>query len=312
MRTPPKLAIPDSAVLVTAEVQKLLRAAGAIGRIPTPRADILETLKLVQVGQLDLAEYELSRSQKAAETFHRALRKLYGFFDRRTQVVYVSPDLHASKRTFTTYHEVTHRILPWQNFRYTEDDKQTLLPSCEELFESEANFGAADIMFQCNSFETEARDFELSVDSALHLADRYEASCHSSLRRFVERNHRPCTLLVLKRTTRTNPCGGMSFLISHAIPSDSFTLQFGEPFSSVFINPEDELGRIVNSEADGEIELIDIKGFRHTFTVELFTNQYSHFVMIYPQIARRTRKKVIRIVPPTGLATTIVERRGFL
>lgn len=311
MRTPPRLAIPDSALLITAEVQKLLRAAGAMGRIPTPRADILDTLKLVQIGHLDLAEFERSRSQKAAETFHRTFQKLFGFFDRRTQVIYVNPEIHASKRTFTTYHEVTHRILPWQNIGYTEDDKDTLVPSCEELFESEANFGAADIMFQGNSFEVEARDFELSVTSALHLADRYEASCHSSLRRFVERNHRPCSLLVLKKTARVNPCGGVSFRISHAIPSPSFTLQFGEPFPSPFINPDAELGKIINSDADGEIALTDIKGFRHPFTVELFTNQYTHFLMLYPQNAARARKRVVRIVP-TDLTFTMVERRGFL
>lgn len=311
MITPPKLATPDSASLVTAEVQKLLRAAGAMGRIPTPRADILETLKLVQIGHLDLAEFELSRTQKAADTFHRAFQKLYGFFDRRTQVIYVNPDIHASKQTFTTYHEVTHRILPWQNFGYTEDDKDTLVPSCEELFESEANFGAADIMFQCNSFEAEARDFELCVTSALHLANRYEASCHSSLRRFVERNHRPCSLLVLKKTTRVNQFGGVSFRISHAIPSPSFTVQFGEPFPAPFINPDDELGKIVNSGADGEIALLDSKGFRHPFKVELFTNQYSQFLMFYPQNAAPARKRVVRIVP-TGQTFTMVEQRGFL
>lgn len=311
MRTPPKLAVPDSAVSITAEVQKLLRAAGAAGRIPTPRADILQACQLLEIGELDLNEFEISRRRKLSETFHRALKKVQGFLDRRTQIIYVDPLLHASRQTFTAYHEVLHRILPWQNVQYTEDDELTLSAECRNQFESEANFGAAEILFQCNSFETEARDFELSVSSVLHLADRYEASIHSTLRRFVERNHRPCALLVLKRTTRANPGGGVSFLISHAIPSPSFTLQFGMPFPPAFINPDDELGTIINSDADGEIGLLDFKGFRHPFVVELFTNQYRHFVMIYPQKAERARKKVVRIVP-TGQTFTMVERRGFL
>jgi hypothetical protein len=88
-------------------------------------------------------------------------------------------------------------------------------------------------------------------------------------------------------------------------------LQFGVPFPTVFINPDDELGTIINSEADGEIGLLDIKGFRHPFTVDLFTNKYRDFVMIYPQKAERVRKKVVRIVP-TGQKFTMVERRGYL
>jgi hypothetical protein len=75
-------------------------------------------------------------------------------------------------------------------------------------------------------------------------------------------------------------------------------LQFGVPFPTVFINPDDELGTIINSEADGEIGLLDIKGFRHPFTVDLFK-------------AERVRKKVVRIVP-TGQTFTMVERRGYL
>src|SRR5271157_4563805 len=204
MRTPPNLAIPSSANAVTDEVRKLLRAAEVGRQLPTPKAQILACTRLVEMGELNLAEYDQSLHEKASEFFYRAMEKVVGFLDRRTKQFYVDPQLHHSRKTFVTYHEVIHRIIPWQHFECTTDDDFTLNPDCETLFESEANYGAAEILFQCNRFEEEARDYDLSVASALHLADEYEASCHSSLRRFVERNHRPCLLLILSPTSRVN------------------------------------------------------------------------------------------------------------
>ncbi len=148
-------------------------------------------------------------------------------------------------------------------------------------------------MFQCDRFETEARDYELSVPSALYLSEKYDASCHSSLRRFVERNHRPCLLLVLKATSRTNTDGGTSFFISHSIPSVPFSLQFGDPFNHPFINPDHELGRILNSGTQGEISLSDLKGFCRPCVVEPFSNQYTLFAMIHPKDNSRTTRTVL-------------------
>jgi len=248
---------------------------------------------LVETGELDLAEYEQSFSEKASGFLYKAMKKVLGFLDRRTKQFYVDPQLHNSRRTFVTYHEVIHRIVPWQHIEYTEDDDVTLNLSCDTLFESEANYGAADILFQCDRFEVEARDYDLSVASALYLSEKYDASCHSSLRRFVERNHRPCLLLVLKPTTRTNADGGTSFFISHSIPSPPFSLQFGDPFSNPFINPDQELGKIVNGGSQGEIGLSDLKGFCRTCMVECFNNQYSLFVMIHPKSNARSRRTTL-------------------
>ena len=292
MRTPPKLGIPASADPVTAEVRKLLRAAEVGRRLPTPKAQILACTSLVETGELNLEEYERTLSEKASEYFYRAFRKVVGYLDRRTKVIYVDPQLHDLRKIFVTYHEVIHRVAPWQHIVRTEDDDLTLDPACEELFECEANFGAAEILFQCERFEEQARDYDLSVASALHLATEYEASCHSSLRRFVERNHRPCLLLVVHPTRRQNADGGRSFFVSHAIPSAGFTLQFGEPFSQPYINPDQELGRIINS-GGGEMGISDLKGFSRVCVVEPFNNQYRHFAMIYPKDTARSRRRVL-------------------
>jgi hypothetical protein len=298
MRTPPKLVVPPSAEAVTAEVRKLLRAAEVGDLLPTPKAQILACAHLVETGELDLTEYEQSFSEKAAGFLYKAMKKVLGFMDRRSKTFYVDPQLHDSRRTFVTYHEVIHRVVPWQHIEYTEDDELTLNDlnlnlNCDTLFESEANYGAADILFQCDRFESEARDYELCVASPLLLSGKYDASCHSSLRRFVERNHRPCLLLVLKPTSRTNADGGTSYFVSHSIPSNPFTLQFGDPFNHPFINPDQELGKVLNNGGQGEMGLSDLKGFCRLCLVECFNNQYSLFVLIHPKDVSPSRRKVL-------------------
>jgi len=293
MRTPPQIAIPASSAEITDEIKRLLRAADVLGTIPTPKDRVLNCAKLVETGELDLREYDGSLREKASGFFHKVLGKVLGFLDRRTHEIYVDPMLSESRRIFVTYHEVVHRLLPWQNAIYAEDDHATLSSSCSAVFESEANFGAADILFQCERFEFEARDYELSIPSALYLSEKYAASYHASLRRFVERNHRPCLLLVLKPTRRQHSDGATSFCVSYSVPSPAFTLTFGDPFRLQFINPSDELGKILNHGNRGEITLVNFKGFQITCQVESFTNKYHIFLLISPKVQPAARRRIV-------------------
>ena len=290
---PPQIAVPQSSDAITVEVKRLLRAAEVMKDLPTPKGRILACARLIETGDLDLEEYEESLSDKAAGFFHRAMGKVRGFLDRRAELIYVDPQLQDSKKLFVTYHEVIHHVTPWQRFVYTEDDDQTLSGECRALFETEANYGAAEILFQCERFQRELRDYDVSVPSALYLAQKYGASYHSTFRRFVERNHRPCLLLVLKATARENVGGGTSYYISYSIPSPSFVLKFGDPFAQQYINPSHELGKILNKGRDGEIVLSDLKGFCQPCSVESFCNNYHVFVMIYPNDLKRSRRSVL-------------------
>ena len=293
MKTPPKIATPRSADAVTAEVRRLLRAAEVRDQVPTPKSAVIACAQLVETGELDLAEYEESLSERASDFFHKAISKVLGFLDRRTKIIYVDPGLHDSRKTFVTYHEVVHKIAYWQHFTLTEDDDVTLSLECETLFEAEANYGAAEILFQCDRFEAEARDYEMSIDSALYLSQRYDASYHSSLRRFAERSNRACLLLVLKPTRRKHEDGTTSFHVSYSIPSKPFTLQFGEPLDLAFIEPDHELGRILNNGSHGEILLQDLKGFSRPCQAECFSNQYHRFVLLYPKDMPRSGRVVV-------------------
>lgn len=306
MKPPARIATPESAAQVTREVKRLLRAAEIRNELPTPREEILKCVKLVETGEIDLAEYEATRREKALRLFHRAVSKVLGLLDRRSEIIYVDSGIYPSRRNFVTYHEVTHKILPWQRIiTITEDDELTMSSECEELFEAEANYGAAEILFQCERFEQEARDYNLSIGSALSLAASYDASCHATLRRFVERNHRPCLLMVLTPTSRQYGDGRASYYVVYCVPSGSFTAGFGEPFGEVFVNPGSELGGIINGGSEGEITLRDVSGFYRLCDVEVFNNNFNTFVLIYPKQAHVSRKTVCLKINGVPLPTPL-------
>jgi hypothetical protein len=291
MKRPPiQIATPTSALDVSEEVKRLLRASGVKDQLPTPRSEIIACARLVESGEIDLEEYKATFLDRTTTFFHKSLSKVLGFLDRRSEIIYIDRSIHDSRQLFVTYHEVVHKILPWQQFEFTEEDESTLSRQCKDIFESEANFGAAEILFQCERFDTEARDYNLSVKSALYLADRYDASCHATLRRFVEGNHRPCLLLVLKPTSREYCDGRTSYFITYSIPSSPFTAEFGEPLDLKFINPSQPLGKILNgTTGHGEIVLSNVNGFPKTCMVEMFSNNFNTFVLIYPKDIGRSR-----------------------
>jgi uncharacterized protein DUF955 len=289
---PVRIATPDSAADVTNEVKRLLRAAGVKTQLPTPKEEILACQRLVVTGELDLAEYEATLSEKALRFFHKASAKIIGILDRRSHIIYVDPHAHDSRKLFVTYHEVTHSILGWQRIILTQEDEVTLSAECENLFEAEANYGAADILFQCDRFEKEARDYELSMESALYLSARYDASRHATLRRFTERNHRPCLLMVLTPTQREHSDGRKSYYVVYSIASVSFVDEFGNQPDLTFVNPGHDLGKILNNGLQGEIALSDTRGFLRTCRVQAYSNGYNMFVLIYPNQSISSRKIV--------------------
>lgn len=274
-------------------MRRLLRAAGVADRLPTPKAEILACARLVERGEIDLAEYEATLKDRALRVFHRAAAKVLGLLDRRTNIIYVDPQIHDSRKLFITYHEVAHKILPWQKIIVTQEDQFTLSAECEDLFEAEANSGAADILFQCARFEDEARDYDLSIESALHLGNKYDSSGHAALRRFVERNHRSCLLMVLKQTLMEHSNGQRSYYVVYSIPSASFTDEFGDPLNLKFVNPGHLLGEILNNGGQGEIALDDLNGFSRTCAVQTFCNGFKTFLLIRSRQRRSSRNIVV-------------------
>ena len=67
--------------------------------------------------------------------------------------------------------------------------------------------------------------------------------------------------------------------VVYSIPSATFTEEFGDPLDATFINPLDDLGRILNNGDSGEIVLADLKGFARTCFAQIFCNKYKTFAL---------------------------------
>ena len=176
------------------EVEKyarfLLREAGADGSLPTPVPEIIECADLIVDQNVDLKKIHDSFISRGLRFLKSALGKLRGIIDLRENVIYIDMSVLPQRQDFIKLHESAHKVLPWQRelYQVLEDSNITLGLHTRELFEQQANQFAADVLFQVDRFEKEAKDLPLGIKSPILLSKRYGASCHAAIRRYVEKN----------------------------------------------------------------------------------------------------------------------------
>ncbi|MYF24205.1 MAG: ImmA/IrrE family metallo-endopeptidase [Nitrospira sp. SB0678_bin_10] len=180
---------PESAEEVSKYARKTLRAADAIGRLPTPIDNLLAA---AQIGNLKLDE-EVKQSFAARlkgiarKEFYSMWQKIRGIADLRERVTYVDNNTTPQRIRFAMGHELGHEVLPWHRLdpgRF--DDEKSLTWEAEEIFDTEANFFSAEVIFQGSNFTRIVRDYAVRFDSIFHLADMHGASRHSTAWRYVE------------------------------------------------------------------------------------------------------------------------------
>jgi hypothetical protein len=277
--------------------ESLLRKAGVRGDAPTPVDEIVETADLVIAQDVDLGDVSVELVKKAGSAVRRAFSKLLGMVDLRTKTIYLDLGVLPAKRGFIKLHETGHKVLPWQKDTYLcLDDETTLSPEIHEVYERQANHFASTVLFQGGRFDQEARELPLALKSAMHLAKRFGASVHATLRRFVERNHRACALLVLERLQVPEQSTGSVLRTKTVVESKRWMRWCGEvdwpeyltedfPATAPVLRKRKfmEDGQLVLSYSDGEhIECV----------FHLFDNTYNPLIFIYPKMekaATRTR-----------------------
>ena len=184
------------------QVDRLLRAADAYGRFPTPVDDLVRASQLSEADDYVLDESLISKAPAYLRTLLRSARhKIRGLIDRRARVIHISPAIeHEGKRRFVKLHETTHQILPHQQDLLYADDHETLSRSTSRLFEREANQGAAELLFQRDLFARDAADLQISVAAIWELAARYGSSFHAAARRYAETHPAAVAAIVLEPT----------------------------------------------------------------------------------------------------------------
>lgn len=274
--------------LIRQHAEKALRAADALGSIPTPVDLILATARIEVSDDPVLDEDFLANLRiRAGRALRRALSKVLGILDAAARIIYLDKSLLAVKRTFLKLHETAHALLPWQRnlFVVAEECELTIAPEVADLFEREANAFASDVLFQMNSFSSEANDHEFNILVPVRLAKRYNASIYSSVRRYVTGSTKACMVLVLEPPQLCSRRGYVAKL-RRDVMSPEFAQRIGPLDWPDEFDPDDQIGAMIP--VDGrkmsrprEIVLQDCHGIRHRCLAEAFTQTHHVFVLIH-------------------------------
>lgn len=192
------------------------------------------------------------------------------FLDQKR--ILIDEELPKPKIRWTEAHEVTHSILPWHHEFLIGDSAITLSPTCHEMLENEANYGAGRLLFLQEHFAQEALSVRRELKSVQDLAKRYGNTITSTLWRFIEHLEVPAFGLVSGHPARVGPAEPVRYFIR----SKSFT----DKFSQI---TEAGLMRMVRSycgpQGGGPLgyatyPLTDDSNLRHEFQLETFFNRY--------------------------------------
>lgn len=289
----------------------LLLKAGANGRFPTAVDDLLAAADLVEPSESLLAETALAQAPRhLREAIARLTRKVEALLDRRAREIHLHPDIELDgQRAFKRLHEVSHDLLPWQSALAFADDNLTLSWSTKLLFEQEANQGAAELLFQRDTFRQVAADYDIGIAAVIELASMFGASIHATFRRYVEtHNHRVAGIVLDPRPVRREPT---AFRRREVVGSTSWIDRFGttsdwprqmSETEYPFLVPLASTWGVVDKTF--EAKLTDGGGVERPLKVEAFSNTYSIFVLLWRPKRRLAKKRRTLVLPGSSSPTS--------
>jgi len=297
----------DSGANIARRTEKLLRAADADDRLPTPVEDIVAAAQLAEAEDSWLSESALAGvPEYLAKKMRRLRGRIDAALDRKEREIHINPDIeHDGQRRFKTLHEVSHDIFPWQQDLGYADDSYTLSWNTRLTFEQEANQGGAELLFQRELFQVMAADHEIGFAAITDLANQFGASIHASFRRYVETHKRPMAGLVLDNS----PCDvdPVAYRRREGISSVAWTERYDHPSGW----PKVLSGRPYTFVDDVRcltgIGLVkptmnypDLNNEPTELRVELFSNTYKVFVLLWVPPRRQALKRKRVLVPSTS------------
>ena len=214
-------------------------------------------------------------------------RRVRALLDRKSREIHLHPEMDiAAQRVFKKLHEVAHDAYPWQKELAYADDDSTLAWSTRVLFEREANQGAAELLFQRNIFDDVASEYRLGMASVLGLAEQFGSSIHATFRRYIEASRASVAGLVLEPSPAT--LVPLTYDRHEVIHSRAFSNRMGPP--SVWPRrlefPQFDFLELVRQTKTGVhrastfLELPS-SARQTVLTVEVFTNFYTKFVLVW-------------------------------
>ena len=270
----------------------LLNKADALGQFPTPVDHLVRTAKLVVNQNLSLGDNQNilpkfnSKLGKIARQPIHSVKKLLGLLHVPSGEILIDHSQHKNRIKFIKLHETGHGFLPHQKsmYEFMEDGEFEISPETNDLFERETNNFAAEVLFQLDTFEKIAADYENSIKTPIDLSKHFGASIYASMRRYVQ-SHFASLALGVYNLPKTREGGKESSLRRMPMYSPSFIKKFGQAKFPNPCNRNDFLGEILVS---GKLEthhrtiLPDVNGDFYEAALHVFSNSYEKFIMLIP------------------------------
>ena len=263
-------------------VQHLLRESGQQEREAVNPAEILSLLGLRHIGVDFNVELPPQTWDVGAQP-----RAILSFGDR---LVATDSKLIDVRARFSVLHEVAHYVLPdHQHTLYVCDAAGMSFRTRLEL-EREANEFAAELLFHGDRFTLAANSHPIAAPTVKQLADRYMASFEATARRMVERNFRPCMLIVFARrngTAQIDIDRPAVWTKTYVVASPAFKATYFADVQAIVV--PDEIVAVVTQPgrdiAEGhriEGTVRNRTGEQIPFEAEFFFNQYNIFCLLIP------------------------------
>lgn len=297
---------PDILGAVRPVADRALRLADAYGRVPTPLDDVQAALSAPPAQDL----FNGSGLPPVFQEIARRLRgTILGALDMREHVVYIDRFQAEPRQRFIQGHEIGHLALPWHRGAYYGDDSYALDEQTCDGLEDEANGFGADVIFQGDRFTVEAGDYRLGIHAPLGLADRWGASRHAAVRRYVELNRHRCGLLVIGRYVVHDAGGGEAVRILGTVESPAFRRRYGPLAQSVSPTlsavrsslARDALQMLRDEIADPVVagsERIEVGSGPHDFSYELTWNRWVVLAILFDRPAIQPLRRVRTVWTP--------------
>ena len=281
-------------------VERALHDAGVVDEFPTPLGELQRVLGIEQV--VSIGDLPDPPKEKRPPRWKRIL----GALIYRERTIFVDFSQGEERSNFTEAHETAHQMIPWHEDAFILDHEATLFRDVKDGLEEEANYGATALIFQNGRFHRRALEYERSISTPILLAPDYRASCHATIRHYVELHPEPLALLITGRY-RNGGC----LPIWQAVESDLFREQYGplgrhfpaqrldHPRSLIEI-AEEAMGLTLKPPTC-KVKIRDRGGNHRPFQAEAFFNQYCVFLMLAPRARVRTGRRVaVATQPPAA------------
>jgi hypothetical protein len=285
------------------EAQRLLRRAEVKGELPTPVGRLVEAAGLSQPKHSMLADLALNEAPERLRRPMRRLRlKVRALLDRQEREIHLDPTMdHPGQRAFKTLHEVIHDTLPWQRELGYADDDASMAPSTRKLFEWQANFGGAELLFQRDLFADMAHDSTIGLATAFDLAETFGGSRRAGLHRYAETHRGQVAAVVLDISPIQ--AGVLAYRRREVVLSNAFAAQFGQATSwpQILRSPpytfliEAENARRSSGSVTAQLLLPDRNNECQRLDVEIACNSYNLLVLISRPRSERGKRKVVLV-----------------